>query len=184
MRADRTPVSGLWLALRSGGRLFTLTCLLAATFDLVLHPKLDTQSIVSCDRSSPMDSMNKQLALAWAPARYGMRLQKTCAESGARRWDVGEGYSTVLCFHCARRAPVGRARVFRCANPECSGGSHYTSGRDVDGALCTEAMNIGRMARQIDLGLLATGQRADGSPPKRPRLLSEAGHNTTVMTRF
>ena len=36
MRADRTPVSGLWPALRSGGRLFTLTCHWGERWRLIL----------------------------------------------------------------------------------------------------------------------------------------------------
>ena len=36
MRADRTPVSGPWPALRSGGRLFTLMCHWGERWSLIL----------------------------------------------------------------------------------------------------------------------------------------------------
>jgi hypothetical protein len=159
--------------------------LFAASFDLNLYAALETTSIVSCKRARPLDSLSKRMALTWRHADYGRRLRKTCAESGCRIWDVPEVCSTVLCSHCGRRSPVGRARVFRCANRDCGGGSHYTSGRDVDGGVCTEAISIGGHARLMYLDL-SVGESAAGPKSKRPRPLNTPGPQpkTTVPRKF
>ena len=135
-----------------------------AAFDLALVPELNTRSLVSRDRGRPLGSFSKRLLSAWAFASFHTGLHKVCAESGCRAWNCKEDFSTVLCSQCTCRAPVGRARVFRCANRACSGGPHYTSGRgtitirtcmkacrtkraktDVDACVANEGINFGRV---------------------------------------
>ena len=60
MRADRTPVSGLWPALRSGGRLFTLTCHWGERWRLILDFEPCTEKILKLYKNNSFPCLQRE----------------------------------------------------------------------------------------------------------------------------
>ncbi len=103
--------------------------LLVRTFENIIIPKFETQSMVSDKRSRLINNVTARKLLTWSHYTFRRRLEEKAKEHASKVWVVTEEYTTKTCGHCLKiNHCVGGSKVFRCRH--CG----ITADRDVNGS--------------------------------------------------